>query len=175
MYYLRKLSKLSTRDKLLTANKVEEIPADILKQEIPTTNNTLSVWGFETIDKKMDAVRAAILSSTGISKTDFIVFDDDLLKSSNILIDGTEMGQTGYLGFGNLHVNLCKLDYAAIGRVLEVMREVFTKEKYNEYYFQMSRAEVKTCIIDVYNEGLIDTQNINSQLLDDINKFIDKE
>lgn len=50
MYYIRKLSKPNTVNKLKYMPNIGNTPADLLKQEWPTKGNTLSFWKCESLD-----------------------------------------------------------------------------------------------------------------------------
>lgn len=168
MYYIRKLSKLSTESKIKNLVNIEDAPADLLKQEWVTNGNTLSFWKCESLSDIKDTLKAILLSTTSIEKSKFIIFDDLMLDNCGIRRDYEEMGKTGYLGFEDLHVNLCDLTYGKIGNIISM-----TKDALNQKHLivELSREDVKSYIREVCDAGLIDQEKIHDSLLADIKKY----
>ena len=79
MYYLRKLSKRTSLSKIKGVEDVYEIGADLLKQELSTTKNTLSFWKCIDLGNKKETMKAILLSTTSIEASQFIIVDDKLL------------------------------------------------------------------------------------------------
>ena len=169
MYYLRKLSKYSTLDLIDSLDDVFDIPADLLRQEFPTTNNTLSFWRFDSFERINDTLKAILLSCSYIEKTKFFIVDDDLLSKYSIETDCSNPGMTGYLGFDYLHTDFCNLTYKKIGDVLMMIKDII---HISDYTYQLSRDEAKELIKSVYIDGKIDESKINDKLKKDIEKYI---
>lgn len=167
MFYVRKLSKKSNLFKIRDVS-LEKVEADVLKQELGTSRNTLSFWKCDDMSQLSDTIKAIILSTTSIETSQFIIVDDELLNKYGITIDETELGVTGYKGFEKLHVNLCDLNYEKIGNVLNMIREVsFDKTRIPE----LKREQVKTYIIEVRKNGLLDEDAIRPELKDAIDRY----
>lgn len=167
MFYVRKLSKKSNLFKIrdVSLNKVE---ADVLKQELGTSRNTLSFWKCDDISDLSDTMKAIILSTTSIETSQFIIVDDELLNKYGIAIDDTELGATGYKGFEKLHVNFCNLDYEKIGKLLNMIREV-SEDKAR--IPELKREQVKKYIIEAREMGLLDEEAIRPELRDAIDRY----
>ncbi len=167
MFYVRKLSKKSNLFKIRDVS-LEKVEADVLKQELGTSRNTLSFWKCDDMSQLSDTIKAIILSTTSIETSKFIIVDDELLNKYGITIDETELGVTGYKGFEKLHVNLCDLNYEKIGNVLNMIREVsFDKTRIPE----LKREQVKNYIIEVRKNGLLDEDAIRPELKDAIDRY----
>lgn len=167
MFYVRKLSKKSNLFKIRDVS-LEKVEADVLKQELGTSRNTLSFWKCDDMSQLSDTIKAIILSTTSIETSQFIIVDDELLNKYGITIDETELGVTGYKGFEKLHVNLCDLNYEKIGNVLNMIREVsFDKTRIPE----LKREQVKNYIIEVRKNGLLDEDAIRPELKDAIDRY----
>ncbi len=170
--YIRKLSKNSTIYKLQENEDVNNLDADILKQELATSGNTLSFWKCEDEANIDDAVKAILLSTTSIESSRFIILDDDLLEKYGIDTDDKALGKTGYKGFENLHIDFCNLTYEKIGKILAMMKEVVHDKKRIP---QIKKEEVKKIIQDVIDAGLLNWNEITPQLKQSICKYIVKE
>lgn len=168
MFYIRKLSKLNTINKIKYANDVNDIPADVLKQEFPTTGNTLSFWKFESFDYLSDSITAILLSGRSIEKSKFIIVDDVLLNKYDLKTDFSEPGKTGYIGFEDTHVNICELTYGKIGNVLKMIKDIIDKDDYIREY---NKDEIKQLIEIASVEGKIDFESLDEHLASDLSKY----
>lgn len=168
MFYIRKLSKKSNLYKIKDVTTNNMVAADVLRQELGTTGNTLSFWKCDRIDNLKDAMKAILLSTTSIETSQFIVIDDAILQQYEIEIDDTEKGVTGYKGFENLHINFCNLNYGKIGSLLDIIKTI-AKEK--ERTPELKREDVKKYIIEVKEAGLLDEDNIRPELKTAIDKY----
>lgn len=168
MFYIRKLSKKSNLFKMKEASVNREVAADVLKQELGTTGNTLSFWKSKDISDLKDAMKAILLSSTSIETSQFVIFDDEILDKYEIERDFEQKGITGYKGFDHLHVNLCNLNYGKIGVLLDMIKEVSAdKTRVPE----LKKDEVKKYIIEVKQEGLLDEDSIRPELKRAIDRY----
>lgn len=168
MYYIRKLSNKANLLKIKAAQDIKLLDADILKQELGTTGNTLSFWKCDDLDNTDDAIKAILLSTTGIATSQFFIINDEVVKKYGLLMDDTELGVTGYRGHENLHVNMVKLNYAKIGTILEMLKEVF---QHPEYTPKLEKSKVKERILEVKKQGLLNEANMQEQLVKDVEKY----
>lgn len=168
MFYIRKLSKKSNLFKIKSTETSANIAADVLKQELGTSGNTLSFWKCDNLDTIKDAIKAILLSTTSIETSQFIIVDDELLNKYQIEIDDTNEGITGYKGFENLHVDFCNLTYEKIGFILNMIKEVAEEEKRTP---ELKKDEVKRYIIEVKQAGLLNLENLRPELRSAIDKY----
>ncbi|MBQ8404042.1 MAG: hypothetical protein IJX55_06415 [Clostridia bacterium] len=168
MFYLRKLSKKANLLKIKNAVSKNQIDADILKQELGTSSNTLSFWKCENLEHPKDTIKAILLSTTSIDTSQFIIFSDELLEKYHIETDDSQKGTTGYKGYETLHVNLCNLNYEKIGIVLDMIKEIADKKEFTP---ELKKEEVKRYISEVREDGLLDETNIREELKEAINKY----
>lgn len=168
MFYIRKLSKKSNLFKIKSSETSATIAADVLKQELGTSGNTLSFWKCDNLETTRDAIKAILLSTTSIETSQFIIVDDELLNKYQIEIDDTNEGITGYKGFENLHVDFCNLTYEKIGFILNMIKEIAEEEKRTP---ELKKDEVKRYIIEVKEAGLLNLDNLRPELRLAINKY----
>ena len=161
MFYIRKLSKKSNLYKIKSSETPATIAADVLKQELGTSGNTLSFWKCDNLETTRDAIKAILLSTTSIETSQFIIVDDELLNKYQIEIDDTNEGITGYKGFENLHVDFCNLTYEKIGFILSMIKEIAEEEKRTP---ELKKDEVKRYIIEVKEAGLLNLENLRPEL-----------
>jgi hypothetical protein len=162
------LSSPANLYKLKTIDDVALIEADILKQELGTTQNTLSFWKCHSLDHIKNTMKAILLSTSAIKKAQFIVIEDSITKENGLTMDDSEKGKTGYKGYEDLHVNMVDLTYEKIGSVLAVLHEAVKNEEYTP---KLNRDQVKEYIVEVKNAGLLDDTALNPDLKKDIEKY----
>ena len=168
MFYIRKLSKKSNLFKIKSTETSANIAADVLKQELGTSGNTLSFWKCDNLDETKDAIKAILLSTTSIETSQFIIVDDELLNKYQIETDDTHEGITGYRGFENLHVDFCNLTYEKIGYILDMIKEIAEETNRTP---ELKKEDVKKYIIEVKEAGLLNQDSIRPELLSSINKY----
>lgn len=168
MYYIRKLSKRSTLSKIKSTANVYDVGADLLKQELPTTNNTLSFWKCTDLNNTKDAIKAILLSTTSIETSQFIILNDTLLSKYEIDVNDEQSGQTGYKNHADLHVNFCNLTYKKIGNILQLLKEISSESSLTPI---LEKKDVKSYIMEVIRDDMLDKENTRPELLKDINKY----
>lgn len=168
MHYVRKLSKKSNLFKIKSAATNNDIDADVLKQELSTSGNTLSFWKCEKSENLKDAMKAILLSTTSIETSQFIIIEDSVLEKYGIETDDSEKGATGYKGFEDLHVNFCKLNYGQIGILLDVIKEIAVDETNTP---ELKREDVKNYIIEVREAGLLNEDGLKPELKSAIDRY----
>ena len=66
--------------------------ADILKQELGTTSNSLSFWKCDSLETLKDTIKAILLSTTGIKTSQFFILSDDIIDKYGFKMDDTQPG-----------------------------------------------------------------------------------
>ena len=168
MYYVRKLSNNPNLEKVRNVVDVRELDADILRQELGTTGNSLSFWKCDSLEKINDTIKAILLSTTGIRTSRFYVLSDEIIEKYGFKMDDSQLGVTGYKGFEQLHINMIELTYSKIGTILKMLNEVF-KDPQNTP--KLDRDKVKAYIMEVKQAGLLNEDALQDQLRKDIDKY----
>ncbi len=169
MYYIRKLSNNPNLIKIKNSQNVNDLEADILRQEVGTTKNTLSFWKCDNLQNLQTTITAILLSTTAIKKYQFYIIDDKILDKYKLQMDDSELGQTAYLGYENLHSNMINLNYGKIGNVLWMLHEVFQNDN---LIVQVNKQTAKQYIEEASNKGLLNKDNLDEHLKNDIDKYI---
>lgn len=168
MYYVRKLSNTPNLAKLKLAENVGELGADILRQELGTTDNALSFWKCDSLERLKDTIKAILLSTTGIKTSQFFILSDKVVDKYGLKMDDTQPGKTGYKGFERLHINMIELTYSKIGTVLQMLNEVFKDSNCTP---KLEKEEVKAYILEVIKSDLLNTDGLQDPLKKDIDKY----
>lgn len=168
MYYVRKLSNNPNLLKIKNTTNIDDLEADILKQELGTTANKLSFWKCERREELVDTMKAILLSTTAIKSSQFYILTDDILEKYGLRMDDSEEGLTGYKGHEHLHVNMIGLNYYKIGLVLKMLNEVFQKSTYTP---KIDKQTAKEYIMEVHQAGLLNIESVQESLRKDIIKY----
>lgn len=173
MYYVRKLSKPSSLFKITHLQKIGDLDADFLGQEMRTSGNTLSVWRSETLEKAdlYKAIKAALLSSTQINASQFIIIDSDALAEAKIATDDHELGKTAYKGLEHLHTNLCELTYEKIGVLLKLYKDVCGLKERTP---KIEKKEFKDIIHEANALNVLDISVLEEHMQKEITQLLSK-
>lgn len=169
MYYVRKLSKISSLNRIKCTDKTvvpDEVSADLLK-EFNTHDNTLSFWQCENLTDINETLKAIIFSGNKIENLQFIVFNDNDFTNYHIGITPCD-GKTGYRNFEKKHIDIINLTYKKIGSLLLLLKNISEQSNFLPY---KDRNEIKNYIKEAYTQNLVDEQKLNQDLLNDIKKY----
>ena len=83
-YLVRKINKKKNIDALRGDLKIDELTADMPTGELRTTNGTLSTWIVESLSELNEAVLAIAVTSSKVSKMDFLIIDTEILNNHNL-------------------------------------------------------------------------------------------
>lgn len=170
-FLVRKLNKRAQLYQLVDKESIEDIYADVPSNEFRTTNGTLSTWIIDTLDNLENAVLAIAVSSTKISKMDFIVIDTDLLVKN-----GLEYKQT-YAGVDIPIPDLQETHYDIMGVSLKKMtncanvyKNIFEEEneEFEKYIVRFSEPQIKEMLKKAIFQNRVDkakaTKNIREAI-----------
>lgn len=171
MYYVRKLSKPSSLYKLKTLDDVKNLSADFLGQDLRTTENTLSVWRSETLEAGdlNQAINAALLASSQVNASQFLVIDSEALANVGIRTDDSQPGKTAYIGLEPLHTNLCDLTYEKIGQLLQIYCDICNDMQRTP---KIEKARFKEIIIEADNQGKLNMAILSDHMKKEIQKVL---
>lgn len=168
MYYIRRLSKSASKNKLNAVENSYDIASDFLNQELKTTDNTLSVWC--AADKKncSDTIKAVIMSTNKIKEHTFLVIDDDMLKKYELQVVDNKNGKTGYKGYDKLHLDICNLTYKSIGNVIAMLKEAAGN---TGCVLAITKKDTQEYIKDICDNHQLDEANTDEKLLEDMRRL----
>ena len=92
-FLVRKLNRMEEVFSLVGVTDIHEIYADIPTTEFRTKKGTLSCWHIETLEEIENAVLAVAITSSDITKMDFIVIDTDFIHTNSLSFEQTYAGQ----------------------------------------------------------------------------------
>lgn len=145
----------------------EDLPADTIINEFKTTNNTLSIWHAENLDKAYE------LGVSFVSRMDceqkfirLIAIPFEELDTNFDLRHSPQDGDTAIKSFNQYHYDICKLTYGKLGKLGEIIAR--------ETSIQSNPCIIKIKVKEAINsiKLLLDKGEADSDLL---GKYVKKE
>ncbi len=171
MYYVRKLSKPSSLYKLKTLDNVKNLSADFLGQDLRTIDNTLSVWRSETLEAGdlNQAINAALLASSQVNTSQFLVIDSEALDDVGIRTDDSQPGKTAYVGLEQLHTNLFDLTYEKIGQLIQIYCDICNDTQRTP---KIEKTKFKEIIVEASNQGKLNITVLQDHMQKEMQKIL---
>lgn len=145
---------------------MKDIQADTVVAEFQTDENKLSVWKIENEEDLTDAFIALGSNCENICTITAVKIEDKDLKTISF---EDEEGVTPTFGINHKHKNMIKLNYCSLGRViLSVIRGLKSN-----CFVKRTRGEMKKILVQAYNEHILDTDNLNENLLREVMKALE--
>lgn len=168
--------KLNKRDLLVTLHAVtdlQKLPADIPTMEFRTTDGTLSTWIVDSLDEVADAVLAIAVSSSTITKMDFIIIDTNLLERYGLNHEKTYAGQN--IAIPDLQDSHHDISYISIDKLVEcvqVYQSIFEMDNDMEIYIRRFTAgEIKDLLKQALAQNRIDESLAPKKLKEELDKL----
>lgn len=172
-YLVRKLIKRDKLSELECVSEIENLLADIPTIEFRTTNGTLSTWKIESLDELENAVLAIAVSSSDISKMDFIVIDTDLLFENGLSYAETYAGMD--IAVPDLQDSHCDIQGITIDKLkncASIYRDVLVNETEEERFIvRFSAGEIRKIIKKAISENRIDGSKAIGKIGEEIRKL----
>lgn len=167
--------KLVKRDKIykIINEDINNISADIPTTEFRTTNSTLSTWRIESIDDLQKAVLAIAVSSSEISRMDFIVIDTDILDQKKLSYKYTYAGSDiAVPDLQDMHCDIIDITVSKLIDFLVVYQEIFATDANNSIFIRrFSAGEIKDLLEKAIQEGRVDKGKAKDKILAEIDKI----
>ena len=170
-FLVRKLSKQDNMEKMGTAINPSEMIADAPTAEFKTSNDgTLSTWIVDSLDTVDEGVLAIAVSSTAVSKMDFVVIDTALLDRYNLRYAQTYAGQKiAVPDLQNTHYDIMDITMKSIIDCIKVYKDIYINDNgEGKWYFRYSEGDIKRIIKSAIDSDRIDLCKLNSRIKKDI-------
>lgn len=165
-FLIRKINKRALFEHFKEYSNVNDMCADLPTSEFRTRQGTLSTWKVDSMDDINEAMLAIIISSSEISKMDFIVIDTNFLDELGLEYKHTDPGMDLPIPeLSKLHYDIVNISLKKITLCAELYKRIYIKNgDTEEYVFRLSKGEVKDRIISVLKEGRIDITKANNSI-----------
>lgn len=173
-FLVRKINKRDQLNMLLESKNIEDIFADVPTSEFRTTKGTLSTWIIEKLEDLDNAILAIAVSSSKISKMDFIVIDTELLDKN-----GLEYKQT-YAGIDipiedlqDTHYDIVNISLKKLANCVNVYKTILLKEDVDEekYIIRFTESEIKEKLKEAIMQNRVDKNKASKSIREIIEKL----
>ena len=166
-FLVRKLNKRDCLDALLKNDNIEETLADVPTSEFGTKEGALSTWIINSIDELDNAVLAMAVSSTKITKMDFIIIDTKLLDEMELEYKQTHAGMEIPIDdLQDTHYDIIGISLKKLVECAKVYRTILSNEDSEEekYIVRVTEAEIKEKLKKAILDNRVDKSKANKPL-----------
>ncbi len=158
-FLVRKINKRDKLATLIASEFVEDIYADVPTNEFKTSEGTLSTWLIERLEDINNAVLAIAVSSSKISKMDFIIIDTELLVENGLNYKKTYAGmELPIADLQNTHYDIVDISLKKLVNCTNVYKIIYSRENEDEeiYIKRFAEPEIKEMLKKAICENRVD-------------------
>lgn len=172
-FLVRKLNKMDRLSVLAETPDVNQLYADIPTTEFRTTQGSLSTWIIESLDKINEAVLAIAITSSKISKMDFIIIDTDLLSKYQLEYKQTYAGEDiAVPDLQNTHYDILNISVEKLAVCTKIYQDIVCEDPdYEKYIVRLAAGEVKDILKEAFIKNRIDESKIPPNLEKELSKI----
>lgn len=172
-YLVRKLIKRDRLSALEDSENIGDILADIPTTEFRTTNGALSTWKIESIGDLDEAVLAIAVSSTEISKMDFIAMDTDMVKKYDLSYNYTYAGMDIPVpDLQNKHCDILDITMDKLNNCACLYREILNNEpEEGKFIVRYTAGEIKELLKNAVKNNRVDREKAFGKIAEVIDKI----
>lgn len=122
VYYVRKINKKKSLEKIQSAGSVSAIIADVLN-EFRITNGDLSVWKIHDLQEIEIAMLAIAITSDKLDRMDFLIISEDIINQSGFSVTKGPSGYDLCNYLEDRHYNINNLTVGNINKCVEIYRK----------------------------------------------------
>lgn len=171
-YYVRKLNKKNSLEKIQQAHSIPDVVADVLN-EFRISSGELSVWKISDITDINTAILSIAITSEKLDRTDFLLIDEDIVSQCGFAVVQGPSGQQLCDDLENNHYNITNLTVGNIDKCVEIYSKVIDGldlSKVNKLIPRKTEAEIGQLIHDALSSNKISEDDINPNCLKYINE-----
>ena len=148
---------------------MRDIQADTVVAEFKTDQNKLSVWKVESQTDIEDAFIALGSNCSNIGTIWAAKISPEDLPEAEF---ENEEGDTPTIGINHKHYNITRLNYVTLGDVISSVLGCLRSQ--DSRIVVKSRSEMKRILAKAYTQSRLDVKGLNSSVLQDIKKEIER-
>lgn len=172
-FLVRKLIKRNQLYALNDNSDIIKMHADIPTTEFRTTKGTLSTWIVDSVEKVDEAVLAIAVSSSEITKMDFIVIDTELLTKNALECKPTYAGQDiAVPDLQNTHYDIINISIEKLVNCTQVYQSIVKTDPEGEkYILRYAAGQIKDLLKKAVKENRVDESRASRKLKEEIDKL----
>lgn len=172
-YLVRKLNKSDVISSLYGEIDITRVPADLPTTEFRTKCGTLSTWQIDSLDDLDNAVLAIAVTSSEITKMDFIIIETDILQDNNLKYKPSYAGQDiAVLDLQDTHYDIIEITLEKLVNCTKVYKTIVDKDpNRTKYIIRYEAGKIKDLLKKAMEKGRIDESKITTKR---IKEYLDK-
>ncbi|WP_124116125.1 hypothetical protein [Paenibacillus xylanexedens] len=139
---------------------IANVSADAVSSCLRTSQNKLSTWEIESLDKIEDAVLALISNADRIENMDVITIEKDNIRGLGFILDEQTPGKTVVDDLKDTHIDICELNYKTIGEFAAVIVSAFKEER----HLRFTRRAIEGIVKKAISDGRVDQAKLKFNL-----------
>lgn len=172
-FLVRKLGKMDQIFSLRDKSDIQKVYADIPTMEFRSKNGTLSTWRIDSLGEIENAVLAIAVTSTDITKMDFIIIDTDLLSENSLEYEQTYAGQEIAIpDLQDTHYDIVGITIEKLVNCTRVYQRIVDLDPDGEtYIIRYAAGEIKDLLKCAIEENRVDESKASRKIKEQIDKL----
>lgn len=166
-YYVRKINKKKSLEKIQNANSISNILADVLN-EFRVTDGDLSVWEINDKTELNIAILSIAITSEKLDRMDFMLIPKEIIMQCGFNVEVGPSGQNLCASLEQRHYNIKNLTVGNINKCVEIYKktiEGLDLDSINDVIPRRTEKEIGKIIKEALNKNEIEEDDINPQCL----------
>lgn len=157
-FLVRKLGKMDEIFSLCDKSDIKKVYADIPTMEFRSKNGTLSTWRINSLEEIGNAVLAIAVTSSDITKMDFIIINTDLLTENSLEYKQTYAGQDIAIpDLQDTHYDIIGVTIEKLVNCTKVYQRIVELDPNGEtYIIRYAAGEIKDLLKSAIEEHRVD-------------------
>ncbi len=164
-YLVRKINKKKNIDLLQGELDFNSLSADVPTGEFKTINGTLSTWFIESLEELDNAVLAITVTSSKISKMDFVVIDTNVLKKYNLDYKQTFAGR--YIAIPDLqdtHYDIVDLTMSKLKECVLLYKDIVDNNIDDKFVVRYAEGQIKSLMKNAIISNRVEIKNAEGNI-----------
>jgi hypothetical protein len=152
---------------------VRKVYADIPTAEFRTKNGTLSTWYIDSLDDIENAILAIAVSSSEITKMDFIIINIEILLANALEYKQTYAGQDIAIpDLQNTHYDILDITVEKLANCTRVYQTIANMDPDREtYIIRYAAGQIKDLLKRAIKDERIDESKATPKIKEQLNKL----
>ena len=172
-FLVRKLNKMDDIFSLNREADVLKIYADIPTTEFRTKKGTLSTWLINSLDEIENAILAIAITSSEITKMDFIIIDTKIIIKNDLAYKQTYAGQDiAVPDLQDTHYDIFDITIEKIVNCTKVYQEIVKEDpNCNRYIIRYAAGDIKNVLKKAIQDKRIDENKLSKRMKEQLDKL----
>lgn len=172
-FLVRKLGKMDEIFSLRDESDLQKVYADIPTMEFRSKNGTLSTWCINSLEEIGNAVLAIAVTSSDITKMDFIIINTDLLTENSLEYKQTYAGQDIAIpDLQDTHYDIIGITIEKLVNCTKVYQRIVESDPNGEtYIIRYAAGEIKDLLKCAIEEHRVDESKAPKKIKEQLDKL----